>query len=84
MRPFPASVEERLSGLPVEYARSARHLLPPVDALIMDRQHDRLYERVLHALLDLADGDAHQLQEYVEAAERDWRDVLWWAEEPDR
>src|SRR5688500_16468936 len=36
VRPLPASVEHRLSGLPAEYARSARHLLPPIDALIMN------------------------------------------------
>jgi hypothetical protein len=47
----------------------------------MDPRHDRLYERLLHALLDLARGDARELQGLVEVAQRDWRDVLWWAEE---
>jgi hypothetical protein len=77
---FPVSVEQRLSGMPSEYATSARHLLPRLDALPFSPP----YERVLHALLDLAAGDVHELRHLAETAQRDWRDVLMWAEEPDR
>lgn len=74
---LPESVEQRLASLPTEYAASARRLLPRRDELPLSPP----YERVLHAVLDLADGDWQQLRHHAESAKRDWRDVLWWAEE---
>lgn len=40
------------------------------------------YERLHLAILKLSNGDFAQLLYYIEAAQRDYRDLLWWAEYP--
>jgi hypothetical protein len=39
-------------------------------------------DRVLLAVLALSEGDLERLQHYADAAEADYRDVLYWAETP--
>jgi hypothetical protein len=46
--------------------------------LLNPRQDDR----VLLAVLSLSEGDLERLRRYAEAAEADYRDVLYWAETP--
>jgi hypothetical protein len=58
-----------------EYARSARHLLPSPEELSLTPP----YERVLHAILDLANGDWRLVRHHSQAARADWRDVLLWS-----
>ena len=45
--------------------------------------HERERERVQLAILKLSGGDVDRLLATVQAANRDCRDVLWWAEYPD-
>lgn len=74
---MPDSIEQRLAAGSREYAASARHLLPSREELPLTP----LYERVLHAILDLAKGDWRLVRHYSRAAREDWRDVLHWAPE---
>lgn len=75
---MPDSIEQRLAAGSLEYATSARHLLPSREELPLAP-----YERVLHAILDLAKGDWRLVHHYSRAARKDWRDVLYWASEAD-
>ena len=45
--------------------------------------HNPPYERVILAILGLADGDMDRLSEFSRAAMADWRDVLYWWETPE-
>ena len=45
--------------------------------------HEPERERVQLAILKLSEGDVARLLATVEAANKDYRDVLWWAEYPD-
>lgn len=40
-------------------------------------------DRVRRAILTLAQGDLERVREFTEAARRDYRDVLMWAEYPE-
>lgn len=48
-----------------------------------ERDHHREVERVRAAVLKLSEGDLRRLRHFVTAADKDYRDVLWWAEEPE-
>jgi hypothetical protein len=64
------AVEARLSLLfPGTRATAARDVLRPEQS-----------ERVLVAVLTLSQGDLDRLQYFSDAADADWRDVLYWAE----
>ena len=75
MEGFPESVERRLAADDAGFARSARHLLPPLEQLPLTPP----YEQLLHAILDLADGDWELVRHYSQQVRQDWRDVLLWA-----
>lgn len=45
--------------------------------------HERERERVQRAVLRLSGGDEGKLRHFVQAAKRDYRDVLWWCESLD-
>jgi hypothetical protein len=45
--------------------------------------HERERERVQLAILKLSEGNEEKLREFVAVAKRDYRDVLFWAENPD-
>jgi len=47
------------------------------------RDHHREIERVRVAVLKLSKGALERLRYFVDAADKDYRDVLWWAEEPE-
>src|SRR5438045_9229427 len=44
--------------------------------------YERERERVQLAILKLSDGNEEKLREFVAVAKRDYRDVLFWAENP--
>jgi hypothetical protein len=48
---------------------------------VESRERER--ERVQLAILELSQGSEERLREYVAAAKRDYRDVLYWAEYPE-
>jgi len=45
--------------------------------------YERERERVQLAILKLSGGSEEKLREFVAVAKRDYRDVLFWAENPD-
>ena len=45
--------------------------------------YERERERVQLAILKLSDGNEEKLREFVARAKRDYRDVLFWAENPE-
>jgi hypothetical protein len=45
--------------------------------------YERERERVQFAILKLSEGNEEKLREFVAVAKRDYRDVLFWAENPD-
>src|SRR2546430_11974677 len=45
--------------------------------------YERERERVQIAILKLSAGNEEKLREFVAVAKRDYRDVLFWAENPD-
>jgi hypothetical protein len=69
---FSPEVERALAEqFPGEATPSARAILQP------DQD-----DRVLLAVLALCRGDLERLRHFSEAAAADWRDVLYWAENP--
>ena len=45
--------------------------------------YERERERVQLAILKLSEGNEDKLREFIAAAKRDYRDVLFWAENPE-
>src|SRR2546423_14078701 len=45
--------------------------------------YERERERVQLAILKLSDGNEEKLREFVAVAKRDYRDALFWAENPE-
>src|SRR5207248_6338981 len=45
--------------------------------------YERERERVQVAILKLSEGNEEKLREFVAVAKRDYRDVLFWAENPE-
>ena len=45
--------------------------------------HERERERVQLAILKLSEGNEKKLREFVAVAKRDYRDVLFWADNPE-
>src|SRR5205809_3274447 len=54
---------------------------------VLDRygveSYERERERVQLAILKLSEGNEEKLREFVAVAKRDYRDVLFWAENPE-
>ncbi len=46
--------------------------------------HEREVERVRRALLSLSQGKLAHLGHYLAVAQRDYRDVLYWADHPEQ
>ena len=59
---------------------------PDAQELLTQLQGYEGYEpaRVQLAILKLSDGDSEKLQDYIQAARIDYRDVLAWAEYPEQ
>jgi hypothetical protein len=45
--------------------------------------YERERERVQLAILKLSEGNEEKLREFVAVAKRDYRDILFWADNPD-
>jgi hypothetical protein len=45
--------------------------------------HERERERVQFAILKLSEGNEEKLREFIAVAKRDYRDVLFWADNPE-
>ena len=46
--------------------------------------HERERERVQLAILKISEGDEPKLQDHVATAKKDYRDVLFWADHPEK
>ena len=77
---FPAPVESALEqAFPdVNNRTQARDRLLSLDSLPANSPR----ERVMLAVLALAAGDLTAVSHFVERAIKDWRDVIYWAENP--
>jgi hypothetical protein len=64
--------------------QSFPHENPATVLAVLDRYgvepYERERERVQLAVLKLSEGNIERLRHYIEAAETDYRDVLYWAE----
>jgi hypothetical protein len=67
-RTFPESSQTRVMGLLDSYGVES---------------YERERERVQLAILKLSEGNEEKLREFVAVAKRDYRDVLFWAENPE-
>jgi hypothetical protein len=50
------------------------------DALDLLKSNSAASDRVIRCIVYLASGDLEKLRHYTECADRDFRDVIWWAE----
>jgi hypothetical protein len=46
--------------------------------------HEREVERVRLAILKISEGDERKIEEHVATAKKDYRDVLFWADQPEQ
>jgi glyoxylase I family protein len=46
--------------------------------------HEREVERVRLAILKISEGDERKVEEHVATAKKDYRDVLFWADQPEQ
>src|SRR5437868_14601635 len=58
------------------------HVLKLLDGYGVE-SYERERERVELAILKLSEGNEDKLREFIAAAKRDYRDVLFWAEYPE-
>jgi len=73
--PVPEAVKsEIVAGFGPDSIAGVAALLPEIDELPLNPP----YERVLRAIVRLAEGDVDQLRYYAGEARKDWRDVLYW------
>ena len=80
------------AALPAAVKRALEKAFPGVDlaelcpllpgASEIRAEDEAGYQRVLLAIVKLAEGDVARLARTAEAARKDWRDVLYWAEYP--
>jgi hypothetical protein len=75
-----ATLEDVERAIVTGFPESARQKVRAALELYPDLESPR----VLLAILALADGDAEMVLHYVEEARKDYRDVLFWAECPDK
>jgi hypothetical protein len=61
---------------------SCSHVLELLDTYGVE-SYERERERVQLAILKLSEGNEEKLREFVAVAKRDYRDVLFWAENPE-
>ena len=76
---LPRSIIERVRR---EFERDALEEVLGILSTYGDPQQGLGHERVLTDILALAQGDKAQVKELVERANRDYRDIIFWAEYP--
>ena len=76
------SRDEVVTGVEAAFPQSSRtRVLEVLDTYGVE-SYERERERVQLAILKLSEGNEEKLREFVAVAKRDYRDVLFWAENP--
>lgn len=76
----PESIAALVAGtFPEEQAAEVLKLLADYGV----ESYEREAERVQRAIISLSEGDLDRLRHFVAAAKADYRDVLFWAENPE-
>ena len=77
------SRDEVVAAIQATFLKSSRaRVLEFLDSYGVE-SYERERERVHLAILKLSGGSEEKLREFVAVAKRDYRDVLFWAENPD-
>jgi len=77
------SRDEVVAAIQATFLKSSRaRVLELLDSYGVE-SYERERERVHLAILKLSGGSEEKLREFVAVAKRDYRDVLFWAENPD-
>jgi len=76
---LPESVQEKVRQ---EFAEDCREEIIALLSTYGEEEYQREQERVLLCILKLSAGDKNQVKELVERAEKDYRDIIFWAENP--
>jgi hypothetical protein len=80
---MPHSREEVVAALQKTFSEDAHaRVLELLNAYGVE-SYERERERVQLAILKLSEGNEEKLREFVAVAKRDYRDVLFWAENPE-
>ena len=81
---MPHSRDEVIAVAQKSFAKSAHaRVIELLDAYGIE-PHERERERVQLAVLKLADGNEDKLRQFVAVAKQDYRDVLFWADNPEQ
>ena len=77
------SRDEVVAAIQATFLKSSRaRVIELLDTYGVE-SHEREREGVQLAILKLSEGNEEKLREFVAIAKRDYRDVLFWAENPD-
>ena len=80
---MPDSRDEVVAAIQATFLKSSwARVLELLDTYGVE-SHERERERVQLAILKLSEGNEEKLREFLAIAKRDYRDVLFWAENPD-
>src|SRR5881227_2002855 len=80
---MPHSRDEVVAAVQKTFPECARsRVLELLDSYGIEA-YERERERVQLAILKLSEGNEEKLREFVAVAKRDYRDVLFWAENPE-
>jgi hypothetical protein len=78
------SRDEILAAIQAAFSESSQaRVLELIDTYGVE-SYERERERVQLAILKLSNGNEEKLREFVAVAKRDYRDVLFWAENPEQ
>jgi hypothetical protein len=80
---MPHSRDEVVAVVQKMFPESAHERLLELLATYGVESYERERERVQLAILKLSEGNVEKLREFVAVAKRDYRDVLFWAENPE-
>jgi hypothetical protein len=77
------SRDEVVAAIQAVFPESSRtRILELLDGYGVE-SYERERERVQIAILKLSEGNEEKLREFIAVAKRDYRDVLFWAENPE-
>ena len=77
------SRDEVVAAIQATFLKSSRARVLELLDIYGVESYERERERVQLAILKLSGGSEEKLREFVAVAKRDYRDVLFWAENPD-
>src|SRR6266571_6625958 len=77
------SRDEVVAAIQATFLKSSRARVIELLDTYGAESYERERERVQLAILKLSEGDEEKLREFVAVAKRDYRDVLFWAENPE-